>query len=153
MLGWGTARQACPPLPLPLLWTRTPLPVCQESGGRGVHQPPNWFWGRSTLEGRKEGKGEAEAKAEGTSLPTGHSLKGGRAHWGKGLSFWEHFPGGLASAAKVSDPWTFHLGTSCLTTLAVLTLREGKWPEIGGKCVYAHPLGKGSEPGQLDPGP
>lgn len=105
------------------------------------------------MEGGKEGKGEAEAKAEGTSLPTGHPLKGGRAHWRKGLSYWEHFPGGLSSAAKVSDPWTFHLGTSCLTTLAVLTLREGKWPEMGGKCVYAQPLGKGSEPGQLDPGP
>lgn len=29
----GAAQQACPPLPLPLPWTRTPLPMCQESGG------------------------------------------------------------------------------------------------------------------------
>ena len=79
------------------------------------------------------GKEEAEARAKDISLSTGHPLKQGRAHGEKGLHFWEHFPGGLASASKVSDPWTFHLGTSSLTTLAVFTLWER--PDMGGECV------------------
>lgn len=52
------------------------------------------------------------------------------AHWGKGLSFWEqHFPGGSASTTRVSDLWTFHLGTGFPNTLAVFIL----WEEEGGR--------------------
>ena len=90
------------------------------------------------------GKEEAEARAKDISLSTGHPPKQGRAHGEKGLHFWEHFPGGLASASKVSDPWTFHLGTSSLTTLAVFTLWER--PDMGGECVCARvhtPTGAG----------
>lgn len=71
-LGCGGHAPAWPSLPLPLLWTRIPFPMCQESGGRGVHQPPNWFQGWGVVEG---GEGEAEARAKGTSFSTGHPLK------------------------------------------------------------------------------
>lgn len=99
----------------------------------------------------KEVKGEAEARDGDTGLPTGPSLEGGRAHWAKGLTFWEqHFPGGLASAAAVSDPRTFHLGTSSLTTLAYLPCGKGEGPKQRMRECLHSCWGRRSEPGLLD---
>lgn len=133
----GSAPQSHPSSPRPptLLCTRAPcVSTKQPNSGRRVP------W--------KEVKGEAEAKEGAPACLLGIPCKGvegegveePEAHWGKGLSFWEqHFLGGSASTARVSDLWTFHLGTSSLNTLAVFTLGEGRG-QIGAVRVCAWAL-------------
>lgn len=108
---------------------------------------------------------EAEAKAGAPACLLGGPWEGAeglaRSSLGKRSQLLgTTFPGGSASATRVSDLRTFHLGTGSLTTLAVFALGEGEGQVGGGRLcaralegrVRATPLAPGSSVGGLPPG-